>query len=181
MHLVAHAQGTLYRMRNTVTIIGVLLLVVGAFLVLFFTGSSQKESSLVQSGSASVASSVPFERIAKGERSKIDRRVNYAVQSAAQLEALWKILDASGTPPVIDFTKQMVIAVFAGEKPTSGYDISVSKIEDSGKRVVSVEVQNPDGPCAVKKSTSPYEVVVAPIASLPLDHEDSSITVACPK
>ena len=171
-------------MRNIFTTIGAILLIVGVALVFFFFQDSALESdtSVTQTGSASAAVAVPFERIANGVRSTVKERVNYAISSSGQMTELWTLLDKSGVPPTIDFNKQMVIAVFAGEKPAVGYGISVSKVTDADKRLVTVTLQNPEGTCAPKSSnTAPYEIIVVPIAPLPLAHQDTSATVACPK
>lgn len=39
----------------------------------------------------------------------------------------------AGPPPKVDFTKQMVIAIFAGLKPTGGFSVRVSKVVDHSK------------------------------------------------
>ncbi|MDO8231927.1 MAG: protease complex subunit PrcB family protein [bacterium] len=171
-------------MRNIFTVVGTILLVAGIALIFFFIQNKNagSDASLTQAGSASAAVAVPFERIANGVRSTVKERVNYAISSSGQMAELWTLLDKSGVPPAIDFNRQMVIAVFAGEKPAVGYGISVSKVTDADQRLVTVTLQNPEGTCTSKSSnTAPYEIIVVPIAPLPLAHQDTSATVACPK
>ncbi|MFA6408228.1 MAG: hypothetical protein WCW36_01990 [Candidatus Paceibacterota bacterium] len=125
------------------------------------------------------ASVVPFTPIAHGEESSMNRRVNYRITSASQLSELWKTLNATGTPPVVDFKTHDVLAVFAG--PESCTKIAVAKIEDTNKRMISITVAKPDYTCDTKPSaTSPYEIVVVPTTSLPLTHQDLLATADCP-
>ena len=167
-------------MRNIFTTIGVALLVAGVALIFFFVQNKDSESSASQTQSA--AAIVPFERIAHGARSAVKERVNYAISSPEQMVELWEMLDKSDTPPAVDFNRQMVIAVFAGEKPAIGYGISVSKVTDADKRLVAITLESPADKCASKStSTTPYEIVVVPTASLPLAHQDTLATVACPE
>jgi hypothetical protein len=126
------------------------------------------------------ASIVPFTRIAQGSQSEVTKRVNYLIVSPVQMEKLWKLTDMTNPPPPIDFKTHAVIAVFAGEKSTTGYTISVSRIEDSGERMVSVALVKPDVACMTGQSlTYPYEIVVVPVTSLPLAHKDITTTASC--
>jgi hypothetical protein len=126
------------------------------------------------------AAIVPFTRIAQGKESTVTKRVNYLIVSPVQMEKLWKMIDATSTPPTIDFKTHAVIAVFAGEEPTAGYAITVSRIEDSSERTVSVTLSKPGVSCMVGQSlTHPYEIVVVPTTSLPLGHKDISATTDC--
>jgi len=123
---------------------------------------------------------VPFDEIAQGSKSTITKRVNYIVTSSDQMDKLWKMLDAKGAPPSVDFTVESVIAVFAGQKPTAGYSIRVFTIEDANTRLVSVALAKPDKNCAVAQSiTTPYQLVKVSASSLLLAHEDTSTTADC--
>ena len=172
-------------MRNTLITIGLVLLaaVVGAFIYLSGRGQDMQKESLPAVAATPVAAVVvPFTELAHGTHSTVTTRVNYSITSADQLSKLWKMIDATSTPPIVDFKTQTVVAVFAGQKPTAGYAIAVSKIEDTESRMVSVTLASPDGTAAAKKSaTAPYEVIVVPLTALSFAHEDISATAACPK
>jgi len=143
------------------------------------TASQTPTSSSVTTTPLTV-SDVPFTLLVRGIRSKVTERVNYLIESPEQLSSLWKMIDATSTPPTIDFNTHSVIAVFAGERPTSGYAVTVAKIEDSGERMVSIALANPDSTCVVGQSfTSPYEVITASTTSLPLTHKDLATTTSC--
>ncbi|MEK7114185.1 MAG: protease complex subunit PrcB family protein [Patescibacteria group bacterium] len=168
-------------MRDTLIIIGLALVtvVIGAFL--YFRGNTSNASPSIAPTSQPSAVAVPFTPLARGNTSTVTKRVNYLITSADGLDKLWKMLDATSTPPTVDFNKNAVIAVFAGQQPTTGYAIEVSKIADLSSRLVSITLAKPDGACITGQSlTTPYEIVTVPTTSLPLAHEDISTTVSCP-
>lgn len=122
----------------------------------------------------------PFTEIAHGVHSTITRRTNYIITSASQLTDLWKMIDAGGQPPTIDFTREDVVAVFTGKEPTAGYDIEVSRVEDSTVRNVVVTLIKPGGSCVLAQAvTNPYQLIRLPKTALPLTHTDLVHTVSC--
>lgn len=126
------------------------------------------------------ATVVPFTQIAQGSESKVSTRVNYVISSQEELVSLWKLIDAKGTPPTIDFSANEVIAVFAGEKNSGGYGIRVRSITDAADRDVTVELQIPSSSCMTASViTTPYQVVSMPVTKLPLSHKDISATIGC--
>lgn len=123
---------------------------------------------------------VSFQEIAHGERSTVVRRTNYIINSTSELTEVWKMIETDGQPPEVDFTRNSVIAVFAGKKPTAGYDIEVAKIEDGIVRKVFLKLTSPGGSCLLAQSlTQPYQIIEVPKASLPLTHEDTNVTTSC--
>lgn len=153
-------------MENKIRIGGVIVVAVvaGIFLLMYGVSVSRTPSS--------TAISVPFTKLAQGTQSTVSVRTNYLITSASELEKLWKMIDAKGSSPAIDFTKSSVVAIFAG---------TVAKVEDTNVRTVMVALVMPDGRCLSKNATTtPYELVTVPITSLPLAHQDISIPVACP-
>jgi hypothetical protein len=123
---------------------------------------------------------VTFTEIAHGSKSTVAKRVNYLIASAEDMKKLWNMVDAKGAVPTVDFTKDDIIAVFAGEEPTTGYTIEVSTIEDSTERMVKVTLGAPGGNCVTGQSiTHPYQIIRVPITNLPLTHKDVSVTNDC--
>ncbi|MBU6388646.1 protease complex subunit PrcB family protein [Patescibacteria group bacterium] len=167
--------------KDTLILIGVVLVALVAGSAFFFLGRGNSTTSSAVADTQPLPAAVPFTEVAQGSKSTVTTRVNYAITSADQLNKLWKMVDATGTPPKVDFKTQAVIAVFMGEKPTTGYAIKISKVEDSSARKVSVTLVAPSGSCATGQSlTAPYEIVVVPATSLPLEHEDIPTTKGCP-
>jgi hypothetical protein len=135
-------------------------------------------TSIVLADTNSQTSIVPFTTLVQGEQSAIVMRVNYVVTSADELAALWKIIGATSTLPIVDFKEEAVIAVFAGETPQAA--ITVAKVEDTHERLVSILVKKPNGDCIVTETNRyPFEVIALAATSLPLTHEDIITTTTC--
>lgn len=163
--------------RKSLVIFGIVLLVVGFGVSAFFlTRNTASSVTIAEVQSSAVI--VPFTKLIQGKQSVIDRRVNYVLTSPTQLSELWKTVAAPGKPPKVDFKTHAVIAVFAGKEPSS--TITIAKIEDTNTRMVSIAITKPDGACAQKQLVaSPYEIVAVSATSLPLAHEDVSVTSPC--
>ncbi len=168
-------------MRDTLIIIGLafVAVVVGAFLFLYGRESLSNASSSAVAYNTPAAT-VPFTELAQGVQSSVSVRANYLITSESQLSELWKMIDARGQTPVVNFATHDVVAVFAGKEPTAGYTITVSKVEDTNTREVTVALTSPGGSCVLAQSvTAPYQVVELPKTSLPLTHTDQAITASC--
>jgi len=160
--------------------VSVAILAIGV-VAFIYSGNNLSNTPLSASNETQIAAvAVPFTTIAQGSRSKIIKRINYAVMSSDELVKIWKMIDATSTPPEIDFNKDAVIAVFAGQKLSGGHSIKVSKIEDTDKRIVSVTLFQPGDDCVVGQSlTAPYELAIVPTTSLQFIHEDNIATTSC--
>lgn len=160
--------------RDVLILTGAAIIAVGIGIFMFSSGLGDL------SNNSSATATVPFTEIAKGSQSAVERRVNYLITSSSQFDELWKMVTATGTPPKIDFKTRSVIAVFAGQKPAAGYAIAVAKIEDTSTRVVSITLAKPSDGCMLAQSiTAPYQLISVPATSLPLAHEDVSVTTTC--
>jgi hypothetical protein len=65
--------------------------------------------------------------------------------------------------PRVDFSRQMVVAEFSGDRPTGGYEVGVAGIErtDSGWLRVRLDEVEPGSRCAVSPAvTQPFTIVV---------------------
>jgi hypothetical protein len=123
---------------------------------------------------------VPFTALAEGPRSKVESRVNYLIYTQEELAELWKFLEEPPPVPKVNFNTKVVAAVFAGQTPTSGYDITVLEVQDAGKRVVKIELIKPDESCILAQSlTAPYHVVELPKTSLQFTHDYVWTTKTC--
>lgn len=122
----------------------------------------------------------PFVELAHGERSRVTERANYLITSEDELRRLWTLISDNTMPPAVDFTRYVVIAVFAGEEPTAGYAIRVSKITDDDRRIVAVSINAPGISClAAEVITTPYQVLRVPRTDLPWTHEDEQTVTSC--
>ncbi len=170
-------------MRNILITIGltIVVLFIGTLIALSDRSQDFQSDAPPAMADSNQSQIISFTELARGSHSKVTMRVNYFITSPTQLKELWQMVDASSTPPAIDFKTHAVLAVFAGQKTTAGHAITISKIEDTGARMVSITLANPDSACTPKKmAISPYEIVAVPTTSLSLAHEDISTTVSCP-
>jgi hypothetical protein len=156
-------------------------LIVVAALVWIGIYSYQNYASPEKSSTVSVEGTpVSFRELARGSRSEVSERTNYLITSTDQLRALWRIIDAPGQTPTIDFTKSDVVAVFTGDQPTVGYEIQVAAVADAQSRMVVVAVTRPGASCLVGEAvTNPYQVIELPKTTLPLGHKDEQRVNSC--
>lgn len=164
-------------MRNTGLLVLFALIAAGAGAAVYMYGNKPL---LAPPPSEVTATSIAFTELASGTDASVTKRVNYLITTDDELRDLWKLLGAHGERPVIDFTKEAVIAVFAGEEPSAGYSIAVSAITDTTERMVTVQIAAPGVTClAAQVVTTPYQVLKMPKSDLPLTHEDITTTTGC--
>lgn len=168
--------------KDAIILIAIAVAALIACAIVFWYGGLWKDTSKAVSGaSATAAVAVPFSEIAQGDHSSVTQRVDYLITSSSELDELWSMTNASGTPPVINFATSSVIAVFAGDKPTDGYSIDVSNVADAAERTVSVMIRVPNPACAgAQAATAPYQIISLPKTTLPLTHTDTIATTTCP-
>lgn len=70
-----------------------------------------------------------------------ERRV-FAAADAKTCRALWKqLIDQSGEPLDVDFKKESVVFILAGQRPTGGHRIEVQSVTAEGDNGVIVKFQ----------------------------------------
>ncbi|HET9641376.1 MAG TPA: protease complex subunit PrcB family protein [Candidatus Paceibacterota bacterium] len=118
-----------------------------------------------------------------GNAAKVADPKYYAAYSQAGLLRLWSLAHGSdGTlPPNVDFAKEYVIGVFAGQKPTGGYELRVTGVsETKTTRTVSVTLSRPGAGCLTTEAlTSPYVIIAVPVSDAALTHKESQTSVPC--
>lgn len=113
----------------------------------------------------------------------VTARKNYEVGDKTGLLKLWTLafgVNATSTP-AINFETHEAVGIFAGEKPTGGYAVKVTKVEDSATvRTIHVALVVPGKGCMTTESvTSPYTIISLPLSPLPLTHQDATSTSDC--
>jgi len=104
----------------------------------------------------------------KGNHCGITEQKHMVITDPKDWAELWKRVHRGKIPipevPTIDFNKNMVLAVFMGQKPTSGYAIQITEISrTNGEVVVKVkEVTPPKGAILLQVLTQPFHIVVVP-------------------
>ncbi|MBX9582475.1 MAG: protease complex subunit PrcB family protein [Gemmataceae bacterium] len=90
------------------------------------------------------------------------------VRDPAEWKALWERVHSRQPPgpavPEVDFGKEMVVAVFAGGRPSGGYGLEVARVERAAGGLtvrVTERTPNPDK-MYTQATTAPYVLAVVP-------------------
>jgi hypothetical protein len=132
---------------------------------------------LVACIAVSPSNPIPFQVIAEGHRaSDFQSREGRVISNAAEWDSLKQSLMNDFVfqpPPEVDFTQQIVIVVFGGEKPSSGYAIKIDSVSEvSNRLVVRVrEVKLHKDNIALAVITYPFQIVTLSNSSgaMPID------------
>ena len=111
-----------------------------------------------------------FTTLDRGTNSRIDAARTVVIRQAAEWSALWREHAGDRKPPTVDLAKSMVIAVFAGSRPTGGYAVDVTQIESKdGTVVVTYRERRPSPEDIVTQAlTAPFHIVVTQAAPGPV-------------
>jgi hypothetical protein len=123
---------------------------------------------------AAVVGGEEMRTLGKGTHSGITRAGERVIRSADGWQKLWKEHTANMEPPAplpaVDFTREMVIAVFMGEQRTGGYAIEVARVAPGPKALV-VEVRRASprpGGIGIQVLTQPFHFVAVKKSELPV-------------
>ena len=114
---------------------------------------------------------LPFVSIGQGTASGVIDRREVVVQSEQQWQKLWNEHSPGGAPPPpVDFTKELVVGVFAGERPTAGHEVEIVRVErESGGLSVVYRIESPAKDAMVAQVlTQPFHLVRLPRLGLPV-------------
>ena len=104
-------------------------------------------------------------RIGQWTRTGIGESRRLVIRDANGWAQFWSELGV-GDRPSVDFNRDVVVAVAAGQRPTGGYEIVVDRVTQSeGQLTVEVVERTPGPNCMTTASlTQPVDVVVVPAA-----------------
>lgn len=99
-----------------------------------------------------------------GESSSIKDSNFVLIQNREQFKTLWTqhMGSTSSVVPDIDFVNNSLIAVFAGSRPTSGFNINVSSVVEIGNDVRIFIDLSKDNTQVKNISTNPFSMVLIP-------------------
>ncbi|MGH8400627.1 MAG: protease complex subunit PrcB family protein, partial [Gammaproteobacteria bacterium] len=106
--------------------------------------------------------------LASGTHSGVRHQEYHALHDVADFRSWWqRAYSSQATAPAlpqVDFTKDMVIAVFMGERSHGGYSLHVDKIADTADTFdVEITVNIPGSDCRTTQAlTQPFEFVAVP-------------------
>ena len=111
---------------------------------------------------------LPIRRIGQWTASGIDTPQRKVIRDDSTFAQFWQSLGA-GQRPVVDFTRDVVIAVAAGQRQTGGYAIAVQRVARAGMAMTVDVVETAPGPgCwTTQQITQPVDVVVVAAADAP--------------
>ena len=108
------------------------------------------------------AGALPVRTLDRGAQSGIQTTRREVVRTATVWNALWAA-HASGRPaPEVDFSRDMVVAMFAGSRPSAGYSIEIVSVErENGALTVKFRESAPPSDAMVAEVlTSPFHLAV---------------------
>ena len=105
-----------------------------------------------------------FTNIAKGDSSEQQLAKQVTVRTAAEWKALWKDHAPTAKMPAVDFTKDMVVGIFLGTKPSAGHEVEIVGVRAEGKDLIVEYVQKQPAPgtMAAQILTEPFHLVAVP-------------------
>jgi PrcB C-terminal len=109
--------------------------------------------------------SLPIRRIGQWTTSGIYSPERTVLRNDSTYARFWEALGV-GQRPAVDFSRDVVIAVAAGQRPTGGHAIAVERVARVGKAMMVEVVETVPGPgCwTAQQVTQPVDVVVVAAA-----------------
>jgi hypothetical protein len=123
---------------------------------------------------------VPFSTLAKGLASGVDEPVHAVVRSQTEWAALWsrhmRTQTAPPPPPTVDFSRDMVVALFMGARPTGGYAIAITKAERTAAGLsIHYRTARPDpSTMQAQALTQPFHLIALPRVDGPVTFVDET-------
>jgi hypothetical protein len=129
------------------------------------TSAIQGQDSASAQGYAPYGNSAALEvrRVGQWTRTGVAEARRLVIRDANTWAEFWSELGV-GERPEVDFTRDLVVAVAAGQRPTGGHEIAVDKVtHNDGVLTISVLETSPGPNCMTTASlTQPVDVVVVP-------------------
>jgi uncharacterized membrane protein len=108
---------------------------------------------------------VSSETIAKGDGSRLVEPRRFVVRDPQAFAAVWAAHAGPDAPvPAVDFRTRMVVAVFAGQRPTPGFEVEITGTRREGAALVVIvdEKGPPPSVASAQILVSPFHVVTLP-------------------
>jgi hypothetical protein len=111
-------------------------------------------------------SALETRRIGQWSRTGIGESRRLVIRDANSWAEFWSEL-GTGDRPDVDFTKAVVVAVAAGQRPSGGYEIAVDHVTQADGELTVQVVETTPGPNCLSTSslTQPVDVVVVPVVA----------------
>ncbi|TFW27314.1 protease complex subunit PrcB family protein [Massilia horti] len=121
---------------------------------------------------------IPFQLLAADTMSSVSEARQVVIKDAVSFAKLWAEHTSQIPAPIpfVDFDRQMVLAVFAGQKPNPCYDLEVNNVASAGdKMVVEYAVtQRQAYPACAQVVTTPMQMIVVERSEAPVEFVQTS-------
>lgn len=134
---------------------------------------------------ANAGSPATFLVLEQGVHSGIATERLDTIRDKAALRSLWQEHQTGAPPtspmPEVDFSKEMVVAAFAGQKNTGGYQLNLTGLDRRGGHIdISLSLTQPGPDCLVAQAlTQPYVIVRIPYSNKQVNFRLSAKTFSC--
>ena len=130
-------------------------------------------TALIMTPMARADQSIAFTTIAQGNQSGVTGYTEAVIHTPYEWEEIWrKHASGMGTPtppPAVDFSRNMVIAVFFGKVPAGRRTAIWGIVEQDGRLVVLLQMIGPPGPESDDlPQIAPFQIVQLPRSPLPV-------------
>jgi hypothetical protein len=125
-------------------------------------------------GEVSQASARGFRVLDSGARSGITSAQERVVRDAEGWRRLWQeheaVAPGNRPLPAVDFSREVCIAIFAGQRPTGGFAVTVEEATESTSGLeVAYRVTGPPPDAMVSQAlTSPFQIVAIESLATPV-------------
>ena len=116
---------------------------------------------------AILQATMPMRSIDKGVMSNMDAGRQATARSTDEWAKLWTEHAGERTRPNVDFSRDVVVAVFMGTRPTAGFSVEIVGVRQEGQALVVSYKETRPAPDALTAQvlTSPYHIVAVPRGS----------------
>jgi len=128
------------------------------------------------------SNSIAMRRIGQWSTSSITTPARIVIRDDSAYARFWAGLGDAGSRPSVDFTRDLVIAVAAGQQSTGGHSIAVDRVTrvGPGLAVEVTETVPPQGCMTTQGITQPVDVVVVAAADAKTwSFSDRKVTGGC--
>ena len=110
---------------------------------------------------AAMAAQASLDSVAKGHMSDQQIAKQVIVRTPAEWKALWNGHAPMEKMPDVDFSKNMIVGIFLGTKPSGGHDVEIVGVRTQDKDLIVEYVQKQPGrgTMAAQMLTAPYHLV----------------------
>jgi hypothetical protein len=101
-----------------------------------------------------------YKIIAEGANAKLEEPFLFVARDAKTYAQLQSIVENLPDASTVDFTKESVVAAFAGTKPTAGWEVLIRRLSDK----VLIDLNEPrKDMITAQVLTAPYKIAVVPV------------------